>query len=103
MALDNFSSDCFLSEDLMKQLGIEGGSETDLFLTTFEGRDVKRPTYAVHNLEVLDLDGGNVTEIPTTYSHSNWPFDLADCPNQSDCFNLNYIVYIGTLQDVKVY
>ena len=90
MALDNFSSDCFMDENLINKLGLTGNATT-IHLTTFEGKRIEHPTFAMHNIEITDLDGNECSVIPTVYSCSKWPFEKSDCPTEKDVANLSYL------------
>ena len=90
MALDTFSSDCFMSEDLLKKLGVRGKRAT-LTLSTLEGLNKKHSTNVVNNIEVCDLDGNNPKNLPVTYTRELWPFSEKDIPKESDLEPFPYL------------
>ena len=83
MALDNFSSDCFMSEELMHKMGIRG-QKGSITLSTLEGINRKHATNVVNNLEVCDLEENYFKTIPVTYSRELWPFSKKDVPKEAD-------------------
>ena len=82
-ALDNFSSDCFVSDKLLKTLGVQG-TPTEIKLTTMEKKNSSLLTRAVSGLEVSDLDENEKITLPVVYSKTELPINKDDIPARSD-------------------
>lgn len=80
--LDNFASDCFLSEKLMEQLGIRGIS-TEINLTTMEVAGKTVSTRAV-GLEITDLNGIKKIDLPVAFSREVLPVDRNDLVSEEE-------------------
>ena len=82
-ALDNFSSDCFVSNKLLESLGVHG-TPTEIKLTTMEKKNSSFLTRAVSGLEVLDLDENEKIALPVVYSKAELPIGNDDIPSRSE-------------------
>ena len=82
-ALDNFSSDCFVSNKLLETLGVQG-TPTEIKLTTMEKKNSSMLTRAVSGLEVFDLDENEKISLPVVYSKTELPIGRDDIPGRSD-------------------
>ena len=89
-ALDNFSSDCFVSEELLDELGIHG-KPTEIKLTTMEKKNSSFCTRAINDLEVMDLDGNEKIILPLVYSKSELPIAREDIPRKSEIADFPYL------------
>ena len=69
--LDSGSTNTFCSDELIKELGQEGTSE-DLSLTTLEMTSSRIQTIIV-SVEVTDLNGEHVLELPAVYGQPKLP------------------------------
>jgi hypothetical protein len=90
MALDTYSSDCFLDESLLHKLGVTG-QRRDITLTTMEKVKNKYPIQVINNLEIYDLDENEMKTVPIVFSTSKWPFTSEDSPNPADVEHLPYL------------
>ena len=90
MALDNFSTDCFLDQELMKNLGVKGNYK-EMSLTTMEKSNKNYSVQVINNLEVTDLDGNEGKIIPVLFATANWPFTADDSPRPQDVAALPYL------------
>jgi len=90
MALDNYSSDCFINEKLLADLNIIG-EKTHIYLTTMEKTKSKQATKVLNNLDICDLDENEREVIPTVYTRSNWPFTKKDSPRPEDVTEFPYL------------
>ena len=82
-ALDNFSSDCFISRDLARALDLKGTPST-LSVSTLEKEASTWHTVCFQGLEVKDLDGNNPHVLPPLFSRDSLPFDKSHIPQSSD-------------------
>lgn len=90
MALDNFSTDCFLDQELLDELCIRGQHKT-MMLTTMGSAGEKLSVQVVNNLEVTDLDGNASQIIPVSFATAKWPFSWEDSPRPEDIEKLPYL------------
>jgi hypothetical protein len=87
--LDPGSNTSFCTQDLINRLGISG-RETVLSLTTMDNENVKSKSFVV-SLEVSDIQGQNVIELPTVFSRAKLPVAKEDIPSQSDVDRWPYL------------
>lgn len=80
--LDNGSNTSFCSEKLAKQLGLSG-NETSLSLTTME-KENSRTNCLVVSLEVLDIEGENIVELPVVFTRPKLPVSVETATKQED-------------------
>lgn len=69
--LDNGSNTSFCSEQLAKQLGLSG-NETSLSLTMME-KEKSRTDCLVVSLEVLDIEGEIIVDLPVVFTRPKLP------------------------------
>ena len=82
--LDSGSTACFCQESLLQKLGLQNKSKTQLSLTTVYMDKVNIDSHIVKGLEVTDLDGRHVLQLPAVYSLEKIPVDVDDIPRQED-------------------
>lgn len=82
-ALDNFSSDCFISEELAKLLELQG-SHTQLNVSTLEKENSPWETVKYDGLEISDLDGNFPYKLPPLFQRQSLPFTKEHIPQPSD-------------------
>lgn len=70
--LDNFSSDCFISNKLVKELDASG-PEIEIMLTTMGSKRAPTRTHVISDLEIYDLDENERVSLPPTYSREVLP------------------------------
>ncbi|KAK3754770.1 hypothetical protein QZH41_007277 [Actinostola sp. cb2023] len=80
--LDGGSNTTFLTDNLKERLNLKG-KQTTLSLTTMEKEDSKTESSIV-SLEVLDLDGNNLIELPMAFSISKLPVTTESMARQLD-------------------
>src|SRR5215469_6180752 len=74
LALDTFSSGCFMDESLVKELGIKiNNNQKNLNLTTIKGNEKVLMT-VLNNIEIRDIYGYNKENINTIFCKRDWPF-----------------------------
>jgi hypothetical protein len=81
--LDNFSSDCFISEQLVKKLQATGPS-SKILLTTMEHKRSEFDTRIINNLEIFDIDENENIKLPPTYTCKELPIGNDDVPREED-------------------
>ncbi|XP_078484851.1 uncharacterized protein LOC104265901 [Ciona intestinalis] len=77
--LDPQSNNCFISDHLKKQLGIEGVSTT-INLCTMVGRNHVTSSQRVRHLEVLSFDRSAIVDLPSTYTRPEIPASKHQIP-----------------------
>ena len=87
--LDTGSSSTFCSEELMKELGLTGDKEL-LCLTTLEKQNSKVETMSI-SLEVSDVAGEIVLQLPVVYSKPSLPVNLDNLGKPEDLSKWNYL------------
>ncbi len=80
--LDGGSNTSFITGSLLKKLAVKG-SQTTPSLTTMEKERIKLESSVV-SIEVCDLNGQNVVEIPTVFSVPKLPVSSEDISRRSD-------------------
>src|SRR5215469_10421544 len=90
LALDTFSSGCFMDENLAIELGFRVNNQKNLNLTTIKGNEKVLMT-VLNNIEIRDVHGYNKETINTIYCKTNWPFDRKDIPTQKDIKGLSHL------------
>ena len=91
--LDSGSSDTFICEQLMKQLGAKG-KKTQITLTTLNNDQALTTCYAVSNLEVCGLNESQYIALPTTYTQEYLPVTRQQIPLQEDIDPWVYLSHI---------
>jgi hypothetical protein len=89
-ALDNFSSDCFISEELLDSLEISG-TPAEIKLTTLQGKHSPLRTCVVNGLEIMDLEENEKVMLPLVYSKAELPIDRDEIPNRSEISDFTYL------------
>ena len=89
-ALDNFSSDCFVSEELLDSLKVSG-TPSEIKLTTLQSKHSPLRTRVVNGLEVMDLDENEKIKLPLVYSKAELPIGREDIPDQSEIADFPYL------------
>src|SRR5215469_9204742 len=80
LALDTFSSGCFMDESLVKELGIKiNNNQKNLNLTTIKGSEKVLMT-VLNNIEIRDVYGYNKETINMIFCKKERPFDIKDVP-----------------------
>ena len=92
--LDGGSNTSFVTQSLLKKLGIKG-NQTTLSLTTMEKERSPLPSSVV-SLEVSDLNGQSKINLPTVFSVTKLPVSKEDIPRQSDVDRWPYLHGITT-------
>ncbi|XP_077978766.1 uncharacterized protein LOC144434185 [Glandiceps talaboti] len=87
--LDNGSDAVFCTEAIRQQLNT-GGQKTKLNVHTMTETKVVN-SYILKGLEVTDLDGNNVIQLPATYTHSEIPVSKKDIVKQEDITRWPYL------------
>ena len=82
-ALDNFSSDCFISDKLLDELDVPS-TPTEIKLTTLQSEHNPIRTRAVSGLIVSDLDENERIPLPIVYSKSELPIGEEDIPSPDE-------------------
>src|SRR5215469_8834303 len=91
LALDTFSSGCFMDESLVKELGIKiNNNQKNLNLTTIKGNERVLMT-VLNNIEIRDIYGYNKENINTIFCKRDWPFDVKDVPTPNDVKGLSHL------------
>src|SRR5215469_10744214 len=91
LALDTFSSGCFMDDSLVKELGIKiNTNQKNLNLTTIKGNEQVLMT-VLNNIEIRDIYGYNKENINTIFCKKEWPFDVRDVPTQRDIYNFPHL------------
>ena len=83
MALDTYSTACYLDEALLSELKMTG-KESSITLTTMENSASAVPVKIVEDLEVHNIEGDTSITIPKLFAKAQWPFELEDTPTESD-------------------
>jgi len=85
VALDSHSSDCWINENLAKELDMEL-HPTTVNLTTMHNNKKKIRCFVVHNLRIGSAEDGKWTLIPFLYTRKeeDWPFDKTDLHKKED-------------------
>ena len=83
IALDNYSTSCYMDQNLMKQLKMNG-IEQPLSVTTIEGQMTMMKISVVSDLEIMSLDNNYSVSVPKIYAKDNWPFTIDDSPKRED-------------------
>ena len=81
--LDNFSSDCFISNQLLRKLDATG-PETKIMLTTMENKRTPTRTRLISDLEICDMDENERMSLPPTYSREVLPIGKEDITRAED-------------------
>ena len=81
--LDNFSSDCFISNQLVNKLQTTGPN-SKILLTTMEHKRSEFDTQIIKNLEIFDLDENEKILLPPTYTCNELPIGAGDIPREED-------------------
>ena len=81
--LDNFSSDCFISNKLVKALDASG-PETEIMLTTMGSKRAPTRTRVIRDLEIYDLDENERVSLPPTYSREVLPIGNEEIIREED-------------------
>ena len=89
--LDSGSTACFCQESLLQKLGLKDKNRTQLSLTTVCKDQLKIDSQIVTGLEVADLDGRHVLQLPAVYSLEKVPVDVSDIPRQEDVNRWSYL------------
>ncbi|XP_043217631.1 uncharacterized protein LOC122379454 [Amphibalanus amphitrite] len=89
--LDSGSTACFCQESLLEKLGLQDKNRTQLCLTTVCENRIKIDSQVVHGLEVADLGGRHVLQLPAVYSLEKVPVDDSDIPRQEDVSRWPYL------------
>ena len=87
--LDTGSNSTFCSEELMKELGLSGDKEL-LCLTTLEKQNSKVETMSI-SLEVSDVAGEIVLQLPVVYSRPSLPVNLDNLGKPEDLSKWNHL------------
>ena len=87
--LDSGSTDTFCTESLMRALKVEG-RKTKILLKTM-GQTKVETTFAVEDLEVCSLDGGEVVELPPVLSQTTLPVSTCDIVYEEDLKQWKYL------------
>ena len=87
--LDPGSNTSFCTEDLINGLEVNG-RETVLSLTTMDSENVKSKSL-VASLEVSDIEGRNVIDLPMVFSRTKLPVTKEDIPSQGDIDRWPYL------------
>ena len=87
MAMDPYSTACYMDEHLMKKLNLQW-VQTSLSLTTMDSRPNTISVKCVSDLEICSLTGKERAVIKTLYAKSLWPFDVSDAPTVKDIKNI---------------
>ena len=87
--LDSGSTATFCSEQLMRDLRIEG-KKTQILLRTM-GQEKLEETYEVTGLEVSSLDGGNTIDLPPVWSQAELPVSKTDIVRSEDIERWKYL------------
>ncbi|XP_047739152.1 uncharacterized protein LOC125178730 [Hyalella azteca] len=92
VALDSHSSDSWIRDDLIEQLGA-GTRPTKVFLSTMENVKKELTTAILTHLEISPLDDSKLTSIPILFTKpsESWPFSRDDIPTYKDVENLPYL------------
>ena len=81
--LDNFSSDCFISNRLVEKLHATGPS-SKILLTTMEHKRSEFSTRIINNLEIFDLDENERILLPPAFATEELPIGDGDLPREED-------------------
>lgn len=89
-ALDSCSTDCWIEESLLNDLGV-AGRDTKLNINTMAGNNEVK-TRVVNNLQICDINGNFLTIIPVVYSKTSktWPFDASDLITDADLYGTDF-------------
>ena len=103
--LDSCSTGTFITEDVYKQLMIQG-ADTSILLRTMNGQALQ-DTKAVTGLKVSDLKGENCIELPRTFTRESIPSSENDIPPREMAENWQHLNRIADqiperLQDSKI-
>lgn len=91
MGLDGYSTDCFIDNSLLSELGIEGYA-TSLNLTTLGKSSFNRVNARViQDLEIISIQNNDSLCIPEVYAIKDWPFTKDDAPKQSDIVDYDHL------------
>jgi transposase InsO family protein len=92
VALDAFSTNCWINESLIERLGAKTVKQ-DLYLTTMACKNLKTPTLILNNLKICDLDETVTATVPVLYSKRgrDWPFSKEDLPRREDLEGLPFL------------
>ncbi|KAA0187986.1 hypothetical protein HAZT_HAZT008756 [Hyalella azteca] len=92
VALDPFSTNCWINESLIEKLGAKTVKQ-DLYLTTMACKNLKTPTLILNNLKICDLDETVTATVPVLYSkpERDWPFSKEDLPRREDLEGLPFL------------
>ena len=80
--LGNGSTATFCTEQLLEDLGVHG-NKCELSLTTIENENSKSVSM-VASLEVMDLEGNVMVEMPTVFSREKLNIPLGEISKQAD-------------------
>ncbi|XP_047741664.1 uncharacterized protein LOC125179586 [Hyalella azteca] len=92
VALDTHSTDCWINEKLLHELG-DDGEESSICVTTISSVSQRTKTKILRNLLLSDIDGNKVALLPLLYSRDeqSWPFSKDDIPSSQDVLNYDYL------------
>ncbi|XP_059093458.1 uncharacterized protein LOC131888586 [Tigriopus californicus] len=82
--LDNFSSDCFVTDEIVEKLGLVG-PRTKISLTTMNETRRAISTRAINGLEVSDIDGNEKVFLPVSFSKDKLPVSKRDVITPEEC------------------
>ena len=91
--LDNCSSDCFVTEKILSELGIKG-MPSQFQLTTLEKTLSPMSTRVVDCLEISDLDDNETVRLPCTFSRPNLPISTEDMIKSEDMSRWSHLADI---------
>ena len=83
MAIDTYATACYLDDELLNALNIEGKG-CNLSLTTMENNSSKVSVKVVENLEIVSLDETECVVVPKIYAKKHWPFSVNDNLREAD-------------------
>ena len=90
MALDTYSTACYLDEGLLSELKMTG-KESSITLTTMENSASAVPVKIVEELKVHTIEGDTSIVIPKLFAKAQWPFELK---GKKGKWSKRYIVYM---------
>lgn len=79
-ALDPYSTDTFVKEDLLETLKVKG-QQTEISLTTMASKNNLITVKVVQGLEVSDLEAHHTIPLPSVLAYKDLPVDRGDIPS----------------------